>query len=351
MTALAAGLEVLDRAWADDGQALVAAKCAGLLRGYAARWADAPYRIVATESVLASPLYNPATERQSRTFTLAGKLDVRVIDAAGRRGIFDHKTTSQDIADLNAPYWQQLAVEGQVSHYFLLEWLNQNDVDFGVWDVVRKPQISPKALSKAEVAAVLEFGRYFDFALVDEELEQFREGGRETVGMYGARLAHDCVFGRPLHYFQRREVVRLYSEMLMYTSELWGHGQDILASRKTGRHPRNSGGCFAYNTPCNFLGVCSGHDTIDSERWTEKAYVHNELPVLGDGRGTEVLTNSRIRCWQTCRQKHYFQYELGVERVDAEEKEALFFGTVFHEALEQFFVTLQREQEAAPVHG
>jgi len=75
-------------------------------------------------------------------------------------------------------------------------------------------------------------------------------------------------------------------------------------------------------------------------------------PSIGydwQSRGTDVLTNSRIRCFQTCRQKHYFQYELGIEKVDEEEREALFFGTVMHSALEQFFLALQRIQQHNPV--
>jgi hypothetical protein len=101
-----------------------------------------------------------------------------------------------------------------------------------------------------------------------------------------------------------------------------------------------------YNSPCKYLGICSGHDTVDSGNWQTKPWVHNELPVLNSGNGSGVLTNSRIRCFQTCRQKHYFQYEMGIERIDEEEKEALFFGSLMHSALEQFFLTLKHEQGA-----
>lgn len=121
-------------------------------------------------------------------------------------------------------------------------------------------------------------------------------------------------------------------ELLEYATELWDHSQEILSARRTERTPRNSGACMLYGSPCQFLGVCSGHDEIDSDRWRRKQQVHAELPIV-DGDGRDILTNSRIRCFQTCRRKHHYQYELGVERVDDEEKESLYFGRIFHLAL------------------
>lgn len=326
-------------------EALVAAKCLGLLAGYDERWRERHYRIDAVECVMQSDLYNPETTRKSRSFRNSGKIDVRATEiATGSKVIFDHKTSSQDITDPNAPYWRQLVIEGQVSHYMLLEWLNANKVDFGIWDVIRKPGISPRALSKKDAAQVMSGAEYCGVNFGDEELQYFEALQRETPLMYAARLAFDCTAERPEWYFQRRRVPRLDSEIQEYAQELWGHGQDILAVRLSGRHPRNSGACFTYNSPCEYLGLCSGHDSLDSGGWQTKAWVHNELPILDSGRGTDVLTNSRIRMFQTCRQKHHFKYELGIEKVDEEEKEARFFGTLFHAALEQFFLTLQKEQ-------
>lgn len=351
--ALSAAYEVLQpfHAAPDVSQQIVAAKCLGLLNGYHDRWHDAPYRIDDVEAVLQSDLYNPETLRKSRSFTVAGKLDIRATEiASGAKVIIDHKTSSEDIRDFAAPFWKILAIEGQVSHYMMLEWLNENKVDKAMWDVMRKPGISPKGLAKKDAALVLETGAYFDFELDSIEEERFEAGKddegkfRETPMMYAARLSSDCAKERPDWYFQRRAVPRLDSEIHQYGIELWGHGQDILATRQTGRWPRNSGACFVYNSPCTYLGLCSGDDNLESGKWTTRAWVHPELPILGDGRGTDVLTNSRVRTFQTCRQKHYLKYELGVEKIDEEEREALFFGTMMHNALEQYFLALKKEQ-------
>lgn len=343
---LDAAAEILTPYLRSDETALVAAKCSGLLAGYDARWRNAPYLIDAVEAVIESDLYNPETERKSRTFSVAGKIDVRATEiGTGAKVIFDHKTTSQDITDPNATYWRQLVIEGQASHYMLIEWLNGNKVDYALWDVVRKPGISPKGLSKKDRESVLTAKEYCGAPLSDEQLDEFAAGERETPALYAMRLAQDCGAERPEWYFQRRPVARLDAEIREYAQELWEHSQDLILARRNNRWPRNSGACMTYNSPCKFLGICSGYDAADSANWKPKQWVHSELPLLADGNGNDILTNSRIRCFQTCRRKHQLQYEIGIEKVEEEEKEALFFGTLYHAALEQYFLALQQQQQ------
>ena len=323
---------------AADSQSLVAAKCRGLMHGYDARWRNAGYQPVAVEQVYRARLTNPETGKDSRTYTLAMKLDV-LTEQNGQRVLFDHKSTSEGIEDPDSPYWRQLVVEGQVSHYLLILWQNGIKCDGAVWDVMRKPQTSPKKLTKAEMKAVASLNKYFDRDVTIDDPVTW--DGRETLAMYEARLAYDCTRERPQHYFQRRSVPRLDAELLEYAGELWDIGQEMLSVRNSGRNTRNSGACMLYGSPCKFLGICSGYDTPDSDQWVRKQQVHVELPLEGDGR--DVITNSRIRCFQTCRRKHYYQYELGIERHDEEEKEALYFGHLWHLALEAWWKTFLQE--------
>jgi hypothetical protein len=261
-----------------------------------------------------------------------------------RRVLIDHKTTTQDITDPNSPYWRQLVVEGQVNHYMLMQWMYGEKVDDAVWDVIHKPQISPKKLAKADIRAVVSLGEYFGLRVSEEDKQTFVNGNeRETVAMYEARLAHDCTRERPDHYFARRSIPRIDAEIIEYARDLWQHSQDILWTRQNDRlPPKNGGACLLYNSPCKFLGICSGHDTVESDRWQRKATVHPELPE-GIANERELLTNSRIRCFQTCRRKHYYEYELAIERQDEDEKEALFFGTVLHAGLEAWWKTFLPE--------
>lgn len=106
-----------------------------------------------------------------------------------------------------------------------------------------------------------------------------------------------------------------------------------------------------YGSPCKFLGICSGHDTPDSDKWRRKKERH---PELGDAieHDADALTNSRIRTFQTCRRKHFYEYELGIERQDEDEKEALYFGAMFHAALEAWWrCFLVSNSEVSHVNG
>lgn len=329
MNPLLAALNIIEDQATDP---LMKAKARGLMAGYHKRWVNQEYVTLAVEDVVTAELFNPETGSRSRTFTLAGKLDVRA-DLNGKSVIVDHKTTSDDITAADATYWSQLAVEGQLSHYMLLEWLNGRKADYAMWDVIRKPSIAPRQLTKAEQKDITFTKKWFGAALADDQIQETISSGRETPFLYECRLVHDCTLERPDRYFQRRTIPRLDSEIMEYSKELWDHSQDLIMARRTGRMPRNSGACMMYGSPCQFLGVCSGYDEITSDKWIRREWVHNELPVISNQNGSEVLTNSRIRNWQTCRRKHQYQYEIGVERIVEEDKDSLIFGHLMHLAL------------------
>lgn len=344
---LEAGLNAINSAVADTldyTTDLVAAKCRALLRGYHARFADSNvYRPIEVEQMTVAPLCNPATQARSKTFQLAGRLDVLAYDQTNRLVVIDHKTTSQDVSDIDAPYWRQLRVEAQPSHYMLLQWLNGRKCDVAMWDVVRKPSISPKKLSKADRASAVSMHEYFGRQLSEVTLRRLLEDERETPEMYEARLTHDCTNERPDWYFQRRPVPRLDGDLLEQAQELWDYSQEIILARRHNRHGKNDGACMAYNSPCRYLGICSGYDTPESDAWQRKANVHGELPEL-EGDGRDVLTYSRLRCFKTCRRKHFYQYELGIEKQDEEEREALVFGHVWHEGLRGWWSYLMENE-------
>lgn len=343
--ALTASLKSIDESAADP---LLQAKARGLMIGYDLRWRDQQYNVLGIEEYVEAPLVNVDTARSSRTFRLAGKIDKRITDENMRLAFVDHKTTSESIEDPQAGYWRQLMVESQPQHYMLIEWLRGNKVDYAIWDVIRRPSISPRKLTKAERNDVVARGYWFG-----GEVQPPPED-RETLEMYTARLAHDCSVERPFAYFQRRMVARHDEQIFDYARELWMHAEEIRTAQAEQRHPRNSGACLLYGTPCKFLGICSGYDSPDSDNWKRKAQTHNELPVLDPD--AELLTNSRIRTFQTCRKKHEFEYLVRIERVDAEEREVIAFGSLMHQALDAWWGAQRKENNGnsnitSPVAG
>jgi hypothetical protein len=317
-----------------DGDALIRAKCRALLAGYHERWKDEGYTALSVEQVYTSELWNPATNGKSRTFEVAGKIDVYA-ERRGQRFIIDHKTTSDEIDKPDASYFQQLKVEAQVTHYMLLMWLNGEKPDGAIWDVIRKPSIAPRELKAGEIASVVSTGKWYGREVAAEYRMQLagKQAKRETLEMYEARLASDCTTERPERYFQRRAVPRMDREILEYAEDLWQHSQDILADRKVARLPKNSTACMQWGSPCQFLGLCSGQDTPDSDKWQSRAVRH---PELGEHGHIDALTNSRIKTRQSCAVKHRLQYEIGLERQD-QEKESLWFGSLLHAGLEVYW--------------
>ena len=209
--------------------------------------------------------------------------------------------------------------------------------------MVRKPGISAKAVSKDDATRVSITGVYFGRQVSDAALANLRNTGREDLEMYEARLAWDCINERPQWYFARHNVPRSDAALHEYATDLWANALEVTHARKTGHHPKNHKACMYRNSPCKFLGICSGKDTADSDRLQKKAQVHVELPIL-EGDGRDVLTNSRFGEFMLCRRKHYFQYELGIERIDEEEREALYFGNCWHTAQEAYFNALKLKE-------
>ena len=332
-------LAAVDAACEEPDSELPRATARGLLRGYEARWKDQTWQTESVEQEFCQPIYNLHGESKyttrSRTFQVAGKKDVLALDSRKSRWVFDHKTSSQDIEQPDAVFWQQLAIEGQASLYLLSEHVVGKQAVGAVWDVIRKPGIRPKKLTKADQKAVTSGLGYFGQDVGEYTKQHVVREGTENPELYEYRLAHECT-ENPLRYFQRREVLRLEDEMIEYARELWELATEIRECRQKDRHVRNSGACLEYGTPCTYLGICSGYDTPKSDNWRSRPCVHSELDTL-DGDGRNVLTNSRLRCFQTCRRKHYYRYELGIERADAKPSSALFLGTIVHAGLAKWW--------------
>lgn len=353
---LASALIAVDTYAADfpEAKGTYAAMSRGMIRGYHDRWRHEQFEVLAVESTVTADLLNLQNQppSRSRSFRLGGKIDVRLRDPHGRIIVMDHKTTSDDIDDQASPFWRMLEINSQASHYLYLEWLNERKVDFALWDVVRKPGIRPRKLTNAEAKQFVAPAPWTWFGLpvsaADRDAMLLDPDHRETPAMYEARVYAECL-EKPDRYFGRRMVPRLDESLIEHGLTVWNDSQDILATRRSGHHRKNHNACMNYGKPCKFLGICSGYDSPDSSNWTQKANVHSELPEL-EGDGRDVLTNSRLNAWLECRQKHYLAYELGLERIDAEEREALLIGNLFHAGMEAWWgsqISTVEERKAA----
>lgn len=329
-TALTAALAEIDAVTAGQPDvAILAATARGLMRGYEARWVGSPWRTVCVEQEYRLPIINPDTGKPSRTFTQAGKWD-GIATFESKPFLVEHKTTSEDIADPNAPYWRRLEIDAQVSGYMLAQWQGGTKLAGTLYDCVRKPGIRPKQITKADRESIIRDGTYHGQRVPESIRSGIGTMSIENADLFELRLSAD-VIERQDWYYARRTIYRIDSQILDYARELWETADEIRLARVNDRHYRNSGACMQWGVPCKFLGLCSGHSTPESPGWARKKSVHSELTLDGDGRN--VLTGTRLQTFRTCRRKHYYSYELGLEKSDKEESDALYFGSLFHRAL------------------
>ncbi len=335
---LSRALDVIANAACEDNWHATA-MAHGLMIGYDARWYETQKTLdlTAVEHPAEGWLLKPDSSARSRTWRVAGVLD-KLCDESGETVLFDHKTTSSDISDPSGMYWRQLAVASQATMYELLMHQNGVRLDKIIWDVIRKPQIKPKQIAAAELRRMRDSGEYCGFAINGETIDCATQDGREGPELFSLRVAADCL-DHPERFYARRGVPRTSDQLLEYAVELWHIGEQMRDDRRRSVHPRNSQACYSYGTPCEYLSLCAANDLPTSDRWQQRP----ENPEKKVG-GKNVLSHSRISCWMTCRRKHYYRYEMGIERFDAERSEALGFGSLFHKALDAWWTACDEER-------
>ena len=271
-------------AWwlADDGQKLNAAiealrplaadeydlvRAGVLMQGYDARWSGEQLDVIAVEAQFRAPLVNPETGASSRTFDLAGKLDVLVRDPSdGLIKLVEHKTTARDIGP-GTVYWKQLTLDAQVSLYFAGAKARGYDVAECIYDVIGKPALRPYKATPEEARKYTKDGRlYANQRASDETADEFRQ--RLT-----AHIAEN-----PDRYYQRGTVVRLEQEELDAAYDTWTIARLIREAQLGSRWPRNVDACERFGRECAYWPVCAGEASIDDPtRYVRVENVHVEL--------------------------------------------------------------------------
>lgn len=254
----------------------------------------------------------------------AGKIDKIVRLASGKLAILEHKTTGDSISP-DSHYWKRRRMDRQTRFYFSAARDMGYNVEEIVYDVVKKPDIVPKRLTKEDFkkfmgvpdrsgevdrkARHMYFGEKFEVKAkgtiegpskwmfesikVDGWVAE-QEGAvaesmtiRETPGMYGARLMADML-ERPDHYFAREKIPTTDMDLEESKNDIVQYHRMIMECRKTGTWPRNTARCNDFGL-CPYWGLCSENvdlDELESRDWsvslapyslTKLAWVHPEL--------------------------------------------------------------------------
>lgn len=210
-----------------------------------------------------------------------GQRDGIMRDSAGRKIVLERKTTGDDISD-GSSYWDRLRLDVQVGLYSLSL---APELPSGIlYDVVRKPTINPKRITKADGLRLRrdlgEQGQcnYFQELFTADEMGQALEEMRESPGMYGARLTAD-IGDRPEFYFSRRPVDRTRRDFEELLADLEAQVDSLENAHEVGFH-RNPDSCNAFGR-CAFFSLCSSNDNPSHsdlpDGYRRREHTHPEL--------------------------------------------------------------------------
>lgn len=245
-----------------------------MLDAYDRRWLQETcevYDVTAVEEEFRAALVNPQTLAPSRTWNIGGKVDKCVIRRSdGAPGIVEHKTSSEDVSP-GSPYWAKLALDHQVSIYYIGAESLSFRPSFCLYDVASKPGQKPlKATPEASRKYTKDGRLYAGQRDRDETPEEYRLRVREAL--QESR-------------FVRLEIPRTDADLRDFLEDAWAQGRAMREGELAGRAPRNPEACHAYGE-CPFWAACSTRtDPADMpDRYVRLEWVHPELtPDGGEG--------------------------------------------------------------------
>ncbi len=263
-----------------------------MLHRYIASWWPhlQRFEILHVEPKFTHAIINPDTMRESRTYKAGGKCDLIVRDkTSGKILVVEHKTTSEDVSDDAQDYWAKLVMDVQVSQYILgAQSIIPEHVDGVLYDVLRKPLQRPGNVPVLDADGNKQVfdragQRVYTAAGKPRQTASKKDGytlktRAESPQEYADRCAEVMDERGADHYFRRRIVPRLESDVREFMADVWVEAKAIHASIQTGHAPRNPDACHRYGR-CAFWEVCANGLKMEHhpERYTRIDYAHPEL--------------------------------------------------------------------------
>lgn len=230
----------------------------------------------------------------SRTFEQRGKVDGLAVLKDGRKVVWERKTTSDDLAD-TSDYWQRLKLNHQLLAYAGWAYNMTGELPVCVYDVVRKPQLMPKAnipdVDADGLPIVLDANgnRCIKRDGTPKKTADAAKGERvsghpETPDEYGNRIL-ESMTAEADRYFARREVEITFDMLEEFRRERLGVCRMLLHFAAEGRKADRPE--YAYPRSCNpdncrncqFAGFCLNRIHVSADKPPEgfKVALHEEL--------------------------------------------------------------------------
>jgi len=212
------------------------ATLSGLLAGYFVHYLnDNLFKTIYPEVGFSQPL------EQSRTFTLAGKIDGLCQLHDERLALKEDKTTSDSVAP-DSDFWLRNRFNSQLFQYVLAAQKLGWDIEVVIYDVTRKPAIEPRQIPrldmyKLKIVLDAEGKRVFKKDGTPRESSDKEKGWTlqtttETPEQFSKRLYEDTQ-ARPEFYFARREVPILMDDLASFYHQRLALSWQILHNRQS----------------------------------------------------------------------------------------------------------------------
>lgn len=278
---------------------------------------------------------NPIANTDKPRF-LTGVID-SIIERNGRLLATDLKTASR-VQDY---YWEELHTNLQLTTYaFALAVSGYDNVGWE-WDVITKPSINPKRVTKAAIAELEEFGTYCGWPTN----ESVPEDGDESPKMFGIRLLQ-WYAENPDSKLMRRSYSRNETELLAFVYESHYSQSAMERSIQEGGDPylsqRNYNACTNYGELCEYHPICCGRDP---EKLGFKSREKRE------GSFEVGISTSQLRCFQSCGFKWKMKYVDRIEPKISQPKRAADLGSLVHSGREVYLLHRLENPIVLPIEG
>lgn len=279
----------------DEEQQDIAYMIRALLVCYDFRWADmdSDMTVIASEIPFEIPINNPDSTGASKTFRYAGKID-KIVRIGDKTYVMEHKTSASAVTP-GCDYIKRLAIDSQVSLYWLAASELGYDVAGVLYDVLRKPLHRPKKLTQGDTKRFYDTGKYpdvetgpydFDVCLrgmtvngVTPEMWPGAKSGtfaiRETPEMFEARLCQTIMTDPEDSFFCRMPIPRTEADLRETQYELWQTSQLLRECKTRNIWPKRTSQCVGF-------GVCPYFDICTSGGWQPDQMVPDGYHVVND---------------------------------------------------------------------
>jgi hypothetical protein len=290
----------------DNDAMLHRARLRAILKAYGERWSNdvGNYEVLAVEKLMTAPIKSLDNGKDSG-FIAGGKIDVIVKERVGNNNliVLDHKFLSTAFTPEKA---QHLTIDGQPSQYAYLCWCEGIKITHVIWDYIVK--------------------------------SLHRKNRNETWEAFEDRVFK--IYMEDPDRFGRYKVPVVKDNVAEYLNELYHWAKEIGLEAKGDIHLKSRGHCWEYNQACTYINLCTGYGDENDGTWVKSGTEHSELPLDKSVDPFKIITNSRVKSYQTCRQKHHYLYNMGLKKIKKDYSEPLEVGTAGHEALQKYWETI-----------